>query len=615
MNRALKQTRFAADLKISTRSRLADRVWHLDGIRPATAPGEFSLNWAFEIGGRCFTDAKWGSWCAAAKTFLWSLKGDPPPGRRAVHESTLVSTFKTMRVLIRWMASQGYRSFTELDREASERFMGQLAQRPGKRSPSLTPTTQQSYRNLLMALYLQGARYPELRIDDPFPGAGRGRTKPHTAGLPFTPDPIAVALVSAALRLIGTPADEILALSDHAQSAYDESLGRNLTPTQASFVVVNALAGWRFSTLSGESTPWHPEPIKSTKAVRQLIDRLYEACFVVVAYLIGARVSEIVGLKVGCVEHHRSAADGESFAYLVGSIYKTAPEPEGEVHRWVAPPAVERAVAVMERLSKPLRQRAGREELWLISSSSGLLGPAARITLPTSGTIGTRLNRSFAPYIDLPLHQGKPWRLATHQGRKTFARFVGKRDRTGLYALQAHFGHVSRVMTDQGYVGTDFALNELIDRQAQEETRAALEELLTATSLGGKSGRLIAARSRFRGRTHSGEIKAYVEFLMSETDLRLGTCDWGYCVYRMEASACAGNEKGPNPVLRTESVCISCANFAVTDKHRPVWEARRARHVELLKQAALDAQSRAVTEARIAECDRLLAQLDVGGTA
>ena len=59
---------------------------------------------------------------------------------------------------------------------------------------------------------------------------------------------------------------------------------------------------------------------------------------------------------------------------------------------------------------------------------------------------------------DLPQHEGKPWHLNTHQGRKTFARFVAKRDRTGLHALQKHFGHVSLAMTDRGYVGTDFAL-------------------------------------------------------------------------------------------------------------------------------------------------------------
>lgn len=609
MSRALKQAPYAADVAVSSRSRWRDTVWHLDGIRPATAPGDFSLNWAFELHDGHFNDAKRHAWCQAAKMFLWSLKADPPPGRTSVRESTLASVFKSLRVLIRWMASEGYRSFTELDRAAGERFMDQVAQRPGKRTPYLTSMTRQIYRNLLLLLYLQGARYPQLKIEEPFPGVDRGLFKKGTAWLPYTPDAIAVALVSAALRLIGTPAEDILNLRDLAQSAYDEALGRNLSPTKAGFVVVDAIAAWRFSTLPGEATPWHVAPVKSTKVVRQLMDRLYEACFIVVAYLIGARVSEIVGLKVGCIEHRCSAADGESFAYLVGSIYKTAPEAQGEVHRWVAPPAVERAIAVMERLSQPLRARAGREELWLIPNSTGLLGPEPRITLPSSGTIVVRLNRSFARYIDLPLHEGKRWRLNTHQGRKTFARFVGKRDRTGLHALQAHFGHVSRVMTDRGYVGTDFALDELIDRQAQEDTRSALEELLTATSLGGKGGRLISARSLFRGRTHSGELKSYIEFLMSETDLRLGACDWGYCVYRMEASACAGNEKGPNPVLRTESVCVSCANFAVTAKHRPVWEARRARHTELLKQPALDVESRAVARARIAECDRLLAQL------
>jgi hypothetical protein len=49
-------------------------------------------------------------------------------------------------------------------------------------------------------------------------------------------------------------------------------------------------------------------------------------------------------------------------------------------------------------------------------------------------------------------------------------------------------GHVSRIMTDRAYVGTDFDLAELIDAQAMEETRAALEELLTATRLAGKGG-------------------------------------------------------------------------------------------------------------------------------
>ena len=116
--------------------------------------------------------------------------------------------------------------------------------------------------------------------------------------------------------------------------------------------------------------------------------------------------------------------------------------------------------------------------------------------------------------VDLPLHQGKPWRLNAHQGRKTFARFIGKRDRTGLHALQEHLGHVSRVMTDAAYVGTDFELGELINNEVLKETRATLEDLLTASNLSGHAGRMIASRSPFRGRTQDGELGEYLDFIL-----------------------------------------------------------------------------------------------------
>jgi hypothetical protein len=61
-----------------------------------------------------------------------------------------------------------------------------------------------------------------------------------------------------------------------------------------------------------------------TKEVRALVSRIGEACFIVVAYLIGARVSEILGLQAGCIERHPSADGTEQFAYLAGRIYRTA---------------------------------------------------------------------------------------------------------------------------------------------------------------------------------------------------------------------------------------------------------------------------------------------------
>jgi hypothetical protein len=150
------------------------------------------------------------------------------------------------------------------------------------------------------------------------------------------------------LRLIGPVADDVLALYRKAQRAYDMALQAGLHPTKAGFRTTDAIASFRFQTLPGEDAPWHPAPVTSTKTVRQLVDRLYDACFVTIAYLVGPRVSEILGLKVGCIEHHRMAEGDEAVAYLTGTIFKTARSSQGEVHRWIAPEPVVRAIHVME---------------------------------------------------------------------------------------------------------------------------------------------------------------------------------------------------------------------------------------------------------------------------
>ena len=98
-------------LRISARSMWSDQVWHLDGHRPGGNRSDFSLDWGFALADDSrFSDPQWTGWREAAKLFLWSLKLDPPPGRRNVHELTIVSVFKALRALIRWMAAQGCRA-------------------------------------------------------------------------------------------------------------------------------------------------------------------------------------------------------------------------------------------------------------------------------------------------------------------------------------------------------------------------------------------------------------------------------------------------------------------------------------------------------------------------
>lgn len=575
---------------VSSRSLLTDDLWHLDVATPGAILSEFTLDWTFALDdGTSFASERWRPLRDAAKTFLWTLAVHPPPGRRRYRTSTLVGEYRRLRVLIEWMTRNGYDRFSRLDRDAGERFLTFASQRPGRRGPLVSRMTLGGYANLLHLLYLQREKVPDplpVRIVDAEKLRDlRNRSRdPHVG--PATPDDVAIPLVSAAIRLIGTPAEDILDLQDRLAS------GR--------------LAPHRFAILDGEEAPWHTAVADSATKVNFLIDRLYDACFVVIAYLIGARVSEILGLQAGCVEAAPSADGGETFDYVRGRIYKTAASPLGEVHRWIAPAPVVRAIAVLERLSEPLRHETGREDLWLRRPVNRL----HQIGICRSTVLNNHLNSSFAAFIDLQSPDGRSWHLTTHQGRKTFARFVGRRDRTGLHALAAHFGHVTRVMTDAAYVGVDFHLADLIDAEVLAETRDALEDVLTATKLGGKAGRAIALHSRFRGRVRDGDVREYVDFILRESDMRLGVCDWGYCVYRRETSACLSGEKGPNPVLRTQGACATCANFAVTAKHRPIWAARRERNLALLSHRDLDDESRALAVTRVGECDRILDDLE-----
>ncbi|MGE4307065.1 MAG: integrase [Novosphingobium sp.] len=576
--------------RVSSRSLLADDLWHLDVATPGATLSEFTLDWDFVLDdGTSFAAERWRPLRVAAKTFLWSLAASAPIGRRRHRAGTLVGQYHRLRVLIRWMARTGYHSFSRLDPGAGERFLAFVRQRPGRGGQEISRLTLRSYANLLDLLYLQREKMPDglaARIIDQrgFRDLRIRTTDPHVG--PATPDEVAMHLINAAIRLIGTPADDIINLRDVLPG------GQPVT--------------YCFATVDGEDKPWHTAVADRATKVNFLVDRLYDACFVVIAYLIGARVSEILGLQAGCINTVPSASGGETFDYVSGRIYKTAASPLGEVHRWIAPVPVVRAIAVLERLSEPLRRETGREDLWLRRPVNRL----HEIEICRSTVLNDHLNGSFAAFINLPLHDSHPWRLTTHQGRKTFARFVGRRDRTGLHALAAHFGHVTRVMTDTAYVGADHHLADLVDAEVLAETRDALEDVLTATRLGGKAGRAMASHSRFRGRLRDGDVREYVDFILRESDMRLGVCDWGYCVYRRETSACLGGERGPNPVLRTQSACATCANFAVTAKHQPIWEARRKRNLALLSHCDLDDESRALASARLEECDRILDDLE-----
>jgi hypothetical protein len=210
-------------------------------------------------------------------------------------------------------------------------------------------------------------------------------------------------------------------------------------------------------------------------------------------------------------------------------------------------------------------------------------------------------------------HQDRPWKLTTHQGRKTFGRFAALRDRSCLFALAQHLGHRERAQTDHGYVGSDYRLEQEIDAEILEQSVAAWEHMLATPGLGGRAGaEIVAKRPRFRGSRMKQDLKSYARLLV-DAGLVLGVCDWGFCVYREEHSACLGNAAGPNPARREPSTCARCKNFAVSAQHRPYWLEQVRRCERLLNEPALPLQSLRIVRERLNEANILLRAIDAGG--
>jgi hypothetical protein len=217
------------------------------------------------------------------------------------------------------------------------------------------------------------------------------------------------------------------------------------------------------------------------------------------------------------------------------------------------------------------------------------------IRLVASNVIIDYLER-YVRWLNLPQFEGKRWPLSAREGRKTFARFAALRDRTCLFALAQHLGHRDRSMTDSGYAGTDYALEREIRTEILEQSVAAWEHMLSAPQLGGRAGsEILAKRPQFRGLRMKSEIKTYARTLV-EAGLVLGVCDYGYCVYRAEYSACRGNAAGPNPVYREPSTCARCLNFE--------------RCHALLNEPALPTQTLKVVRERLEEAQAVLHSIE-----
>jgi integrase len=533
----------------------------------------------------------------------------------AQRAGTVDGYFFYLRELVRWMTHEGFSRFADLDATALLQFQRSIGKRRGVRSSTLAPTTVQKYLYLLTYLYrFRDELGDGLRVD-PCPGQSPGMVAGVRDGAgrrwPYTPDVVAVALIQGAIKLLANCATDILRAREIYAAAIAEAQRRGYGDGACANAAARALR--QVTT----RTPRGTQAIRSVADFAELVDMLYAACFVVISYLVGPRVSEILHLEADCVRSQSASgsATDVGLAMIVGAIFKREADYYGRSHEWVAPQPAVHAISVLEALAAPHRVRTGRKELWLrargrpFGATEWQHECPGRIQIPDTQYVRHLLNR-FGAWLGVPDYEGRPWRLATHQGRKTFVRFAALRDRSALFALAQHLGHRERAITDHGYAGSDYSLNREIDAQILEQSVSAWEHMLAAPGLGGRAGaEIMAKRPRFRGARIKQDLKSYARMLV-EAGLVLGVCDWGFCVYREEHSACLGNALGPNPVRREPSTCARCRNFAVSTQHRVYWVEQVRRHEALLNEPALPLQTLRIARERMTEARELIRSID-----
>jgi len=599
---------------------LLDSTWH-DTVwvfKPTNALEEsrpVRLHWNFTLAsGRCFTDDRYAPLLESSRQLIALIRSRSLSTGLAQRASTAAGNFMYLRELLRWMDQAGFTRFSDLDATALLQFQRSLTDRPGIARAALAPATVQKYLYLFTYLYRFRDQLDDALRIDPFPGRSHGEV----AGVrdaeirrwPCTPDAVAVALIHGAIDLLVNGAPHIL----QARQAYAEAMA---SASQRGYGINTCTnAATRALQQAGIELPGTAQPIRTVDDLAQLMDMLYAACFVVISYLVGPRSSEILHLEAGCVQQRGDGTTDDAIPVIVGAIFKHQAEYSGRPHEWVAPPLAVQAISVLEALSAGHRTQAGRAQLWLRRrQSSGAtewqkVCPGA-LVVPSAMRMRFLLQR-FATWLGLPRHQGKPWRLTTHQGRKTFARFAALRDSSALFALAQHLGHRERAVTDYGYSGSDYRLNQEIESEILEQSAAAWEHMLAESGLGGRAGaEIMAKRPHFRGARLKQDIKSYARLLV-DAGLVLGVCDWGFCVYREQHSACLGNAIGPNPARREPSTCSHCRNFAVSTQHRPYWVEQVHRHEVLLNEPALPLQTLRIVRERLDEARSLIRAIDEG---
>jgi integrase len=314
--------------------------------------------------------------------------------------------------------------------------------------------------------------------------------------------------------------------------------------------------------------------LTSVRELNKELCYVQTACFVLIAFATGMRVSEVLSLREGCCEIQTEPGQAD-LVWLRSRVFKMQGVPEGRKAKWVGGPICARAVQILERLTRPTRRQTKVRSLWVPIPS---LVRKPRDAGPLKGdTIRYRLE-VFVTMLGLRDSTGRPFHLHPHMFRRTFARHVVRHDTMNLLALKEHFKHVSLSMTDY-YVGSDLELWTLMMEEEEKLLFESFDKALRAERMAGPGGARLKRKideaitegrlpKEFRGEAGDYLRKEMIRDLVESGQHIYPCAASNYCWFRPESALCT---QGNHPLLKRCNPG-ACTNSIITLEHKPHWE-------------------------------------------
>jgi hypothetical protein len=378
-------------------------------------------------------------------------------------------------------------------------------------------------------------------------------------------------------------------LLDSATQGIETSPHRHLLHDSGLPIVEGAHLHHRVKGLL-DGRPWLPHI--DFHEVDDLVQTLLGACFIVIAYLSGARPGAVLSLRRSCIEY-----DTDTKLWLMhGRKWKGAKDaggmeiPEGQEreHPWVVVSPVAKAVRALQQRHDSeylfpvviLRKRVGRDRARSYGEAAEMI---ARLIDWVNGYCTAHQRRDSIP----PDPAGA---LAPSRLRRTLAWFICRRPR-GLVACALQYGHL-HVLQSLGYSSTyasgfpdDLALEEWLtrlDELAEAEQRLNTGEHVSGPAADAYRSRVTGSTARFAGRVIRSGRQA--KAMLANPALQIYPGKGMTCVFDQSKALCqlrAGSDHDDRHTPDLDDCRPSCRNIARTD-----------RDMALIHQQAADLQNR-----------------------